>query len=243
MERKVFEFKGSVTDAGELSGMGAAYGNVDLGGDILEANSCVNIDQFLKCGALMVGHDWDGLGVGYFDQISQDGAGLYFTAKYHSDDRSQAARTNAMERLAAGKFVGMSIGYAVKDYAMENQDGRDVRRIKAWEGVEISQVFSPMNPLAGATQAKSVEAEFDVLVDLLRHFNDRIVGIKAMREKDGRALSNINLTRLAELATAQKGLATDLESLLAEPPAGSPDVPFEVTLQRMKMSLAVLGIN
>lgn len=220
MERKIFEFKGTMNDAGTIEGYGAVYGNRDLGNDILAPGSCTNVDEFVKTGSLMVGHAWGALPVATIDAAHQDDKGLFFKATYHSDGASQQARTVAAERLARGKFVGLSIGYATESAEQKQVDGVDCRYITKWAAFEISQVATPMNPLAGATAAKSFEDQYEEALTLLQLVVNRAQGIKTLREKDSRKLSDINMDRIKALAAATDGLLIPIKSILSEPVTG-----------------------
>lgn len=224
MERKIFQFKGTMNDAGAIEGYGAVYGNRDLGNDILAPGSCTNVDEFVKSGSLMVGHAWGSLPVATIDSAHQDDTGLFFKATYHSDEASQQARTVAAERLARGKFVGLSIGYSTEAAEQKQVDGVDCRYITKWAAFEISQVATPMNPLAGATAAKSFEDQYEDALTLLRSVVDRAQGIKALREKDNRKLSDINMDRIKALAAANDGLLITIKSILAEPVPGASEL-------------------
>lgn len=245
MELKTFEFKGTISDAGQLEGYGAVYGNVDLGGDMLGPNSCVNVDEFVKTGSLMVGHAWGTLGVGTFDLATQDEKGLFFKATYHTDQASQAARTIATERLARGKFVGLSIGYSVVADERKNIDGKDFRYISKWKAFEVSQVATPMNPLAGATGGKSFEDEYDGALMLVKSVLMRAQGIKTLRETQGReSLSALNTDRLKALTAETDGLLSSLKSLLEEPkPTGLSEAEMgEIHLAMAKQALVAAGL-
>jgi uncharacterized protein len=218
MERKIFQLKDAkVSDAGTLEGYGAVYGNVDLGGDVLERDSCANVEEFVKNGCLLVGHAWGALGVATIDDAKQDQIGLWFKATYHSDEDSQKARIVAKERLDRGKFVGLSIGYGTLDYSYGDDNGKRIRRISKWNAYEISQVTTPMNPLAGATGAKSFDDQYQAALAAVKELVDRAKGIQTLRQKDGRDLSDLNRSRIEALAAETEGLLPLIKDLLAKP--------------------------
>jgi HK97 family phage prohead protease len=219
MERKTFQIKdATLSDAGTLEGYGAVYGNVDLGGDILERNSCRNVSDFVQRGAILVGHNWSGLPVATIEDAKQDETGLWFRAQYHSDDESQRARIVAKERLDRGKFLGLSIGYSTVEAEFGTLDGKQIRRIKSWDAHEVSQVVTPMNPQAGATSAKSFEDEYEAALAAVRDFVRRTEALKTLRAAEGRKLSELNRSRLQALAADQEGLLSTVKGLLAETP-------------------------
>lgn len=218
MERKIFQLKDAkVSDEGTLEGYGAVYGNVDLGGDRLERDSCANVEEFVKNGSILVGHAWGSLGVATIDEAKQDQIGLWFRATYHSDEDSQKARTVAKERLERGKFVGLSIGYETLKHAYEEEQGRSIRSISKWNAYEISQVTTPMNPLAGATGAKSFDDQYETALAAVKGLVDRAKGIRTLRQKDGRDLSALNRSRIEALAAETEGLLPLIKDLLSRP--------------------------
>jgi HK97 family phage prohead protease len=220
MDRKIFQLKDakmSDDHHGTLEGYGAVYGNVDLGGDVLERDSCANVEEFVKNGTILVGHAWGALGVATIDDAKQDAIGLWFRANYHSDADSQKARTVAKERLERNKFVGLSIGYATIDATYGEESGRHVRRISKWNAYEISQVTTPMNPLAGATGAKSFDDQYGAALAAVKELVDRAKGIQALRQKDGRDLSALNRSRIEALAAETEGLLPLIKDLLSRP--------------------------
>ncbi len=161
LERKSLPLSDVKTDdAGLLAGYANVFGNVDRAGEIVEQGAFVNLDSFLKDGFLAVDHDWS-VPVGYFTSAKQDEHGLYVEARFHDTTRAQEVRQVVLERLAAGKSVGMSIGYRV--LADEWTDG--VRYLSQVELFEASVVTVPANPAAQVLGAKSIEPDFESIAD------------------------------------------------------------------------------
>lgn len=168
--------------AGMLTGHAAITGNLDEGGDIIlpgafkESN-----EEFLKAGWMAHSHDWgvDGV-IGYLTEAKEDDTGLYVESVFHSTPDAQAVRIKAQERLAAGKQVGLSIGYSIaeskwidaKDYEKELpihvkaehlEDAKTkaskfhrIRLLSKVDNFEFSIVTAPMNRKAGAASVKSI---------------------------------------------------------------------------------------
>ncbi|HET7128924.1 MAG TPA: HK97 family phage prohead protease [Gaiellaceae bacterium] len=143
---------------GQISGYAAVFGNRDDGGDIIEPGFFANvIEDFLREGFIAWNHDWSDP-VAIPIEAREDGVGLYSAAEFHSTPRAQEARTIASERQAAGKQVGLSIGYEIAPGgATIEKDGRHLR--KASRLFEWSLVTVPMNRLAEATDVKSHQAK------------------------------------------------------------------------------------
>jgi len=184
----VRDIKATNEGGGGFQGYGSVFGNVDLGGDVVVSGAFEKyLASFIKDGFIAVGHDWNDLGCGIIKDAVEDHYGLLINVEYHSDDRSQAVRTKVNERIAAGKSVGLSIGYFVHDWKVE---GGKLMLLEI-EVKEVSIVTVPMNPLASITGAKSLtRIEDDVIV--VKNANaaifDRIVNKQAFREerKEGR---------------------------------------------------------
>lgn len=157
VEHKTLLLKDASIDAnGTLTGYGAAFGNLDDGGDIIEPGFFADvIDDFLREGFISAGHDWN-MPIAMPMSAKEDAIGLFITATYHSDEQSQRYRTIAAERIAAGKQVGLSIGYEIAPGgATIEKDGRHLRKAKRL--FEVAQVTVPMNREAEATDVKTLQ--------------------------------------------------------------------------------------
>lgn len=221
MEKKLFEFKATMSDSGQIEGYGAIFGNVDRGGDRLMVGCVANIPDLVKAGSLLVGHEWEDLGVATIDDASQDERGLFLKAQFHTDDESQRVRLKCKERLDRGKTVGLSIGYETLKCQYTEEEGKSIRDILSVNVFEVSVVPIPMNPMAGATSAKSYEDDFEGALTALKSIAERTERLKALRAKDGRNLSELNISRIEALAAELKGLNSTLAELLAVPKSGA----------------------
>jgi len=137
-------------------------------------------------------HDWgvDGV-IGYLTKAEEDETGLYVESAFHSTPDAQAVRVKAQERLAAGKQVGLSIGYSIaeskwidaKDYEKElpihvkaehladaqtkASKFHRIRLLQKVDNFEFSIVTAPMNRKAGATAVKSADGEYKAIHQFL----------------------------------------------------------------------------
>jgi hypothetical protein len=66
---------------------------------------------FTQHGAILVGHDWDDLPIGFPTSAKMDGNDLISVAQFHTTEKGQEARTIAMERMANGLSVSVSVGF------------------------------------------------------------------------------------------------------------------------------------
>lgn len=242
-ERKTLplvELKAVDAGNGGFAGYGSIFGNVDSYGDIVVKGAFADtIASFLKSGFNPVGHDWSDLPVAMPTSAKEDDRGLFIEASFHSTQYAQDARAVIAERAAAGKDVGLSIGYATDvyemvstEYAVENglaQFGDPehwmggYRLLKKLTLFEVSIVTVPANADAVVTDVKSTERmtfgqhieHADGLVSGLKAFADRVRSRTDVRVKEGRVLSEANRKRIGTHLESLRGVANDIEALLA----------------------------
>lgn len=135
----------------------ASTSDLDHGDDIVEPGACKFLDP--SDVGVFVGHDWrnGALPVGIPLEIRQDGARLYTKTRIHATQRGDELLAVTRERLAAGKPLGMSIGYPTDRSLVvrwDRKDGRPVRRIQQLQLREYSFTAMPMNEHAIVTAVK-----------------------------------------------------------------------------------------
>lgn len=144
-----------------FDGYGAAFNNVDQGGDkIMPGAFTETLAQFKMAGrlpAMLYQHGKMGGGpvmpVGKWLSMSEDGRGLRVKGKLSN---TSAAR-DLYELMKDGAIGGMSIGYRVKEFGRPGP-GDDARRLlKSVSLVEVSLVNDPMNPAAVLTSVKAAD--------------------------------------------------------------------------------------
>ena len=155
LEKRLFEFRAdSVDESGGFKGYAHRKNEIDAYGDLAEGDNVYrNIPEFIQRGFVPVGHDWAGLPVAYIKSAREDSQGLYVEVAFHSDAESQRARTVVTERMDAGKFVGLSIGFWATDVSYEKRDEKELRIVKGLELAEVSIVTVPAVYGAGITEA------------------------------------------------------------------------------------------
>jgi phage head maturation protease len=182
-----FEAKATVTDTGEFTALANKTGIMDRGGDLILRGAFEGATEgFVKNGTILVGHEWQDMGVAMPTRASESAEGFEIAGKFHSDDESQRVRTVVAERIAAGKTVAMSIGFmpeksgvawfetgeSMWDFLVENSltTGVDEASVKAWPGwcrliqkvaeiYEVSFVTVGMNQGSFVASAKSVSGD------------------------------------------------------------------------------------
>jgi len=141
---------------GKFSGIASAYGNVDLGGDRIEKGAFNGvIEQANKTGKFpkaLIQHYYCDIG-GVFTGMVDSEKGLIVEGKFLNTAKGRDLKVE----VKAGAISGMSIGYYVGDYTIENEGKNDrVRIIKSIRELpEISFVTFPMNPKANIISAKT----------------------------------------------------------------------------------------
>jgi len=164
---------------GTIEGLRAVF-DIDEGGDLIIKGAFLDtIPEYLESGFSAHSHQWNfSEAIGFPLSAYETDRGLFVKSQFHSTPDAQNIRVKAKERLKAGKTVGFSFGYSVKDsdiirshdyerelslyipsHRMEynlKQAKRfsQVRLLKKLHVIEDSIVTAPMNKLAVATGVK-----------------------------------------------------------------------------------------
>lgn len=155
------EFK-AAGDTGTFDGYASMFGNVDLGGDVIERGAFKEIVKNKDGNTVIL---WqhsqrDPIGVA---SVKQDDTGLRFQGTLVLED--PIAR-KAHAHMKAGSAQGMSIGYDVMAGGAEIMKS-GVRKLTALKLWEISVVTFGMNPLAGVDNVKQAGQ-----ITTIREFED-----------------------------------------------------------------------
>jgi uncharacterized protein len=156
VERHDFSLKiKSLDDAGAFVGLGAVYGNVDLGGDVIDPGAFSRTLSAGKSFPVLWQHDASSP-IGHC-KITDTPQGLQVAGTLMlTDPTAQKAYTF----MKAGVVKGLSIGYETLQSTMDG-DIRHLTELKLWE---ISCVTFPMNESAQVTGVKAVSSD-----DLVMH--------------------------------------------------------------------------
>ncbi len=138
----------SLSEAGQFEGLASTYGNVDQGGDVVEAGAFTA--TIAKRGPdipVLWAHDHTNpVALGHLTDTAE---GLHIRGDLDMD--VQAGR-DAYSRLKKRLVKGLSIGYRVLQDTVEN----GIRHLKQIDLYEVSLVVSPMNEQATVTAVKSI---------------------------------------------------------------------------------------
>jgi len=143
------EFK-AFGDSGSFEGYASIFGNIDLGGDVIERGAFKEIIKGRdgKVKVLNQHSTRDPIGVA---EVKQDDKGLYFQGQLILE--APSARS-AYALMKGGALDGMSIGYDVLEGGAKILES-GIRQLKALKLWKISPVTFGMNPLAGIDSVKS----------------------------------------------------------------------------------------
>ena len=156
----------SLSDDGTFEGLLSPYGNVDDGGDVVEAGAFTkSLAEYGHVVPMLWQHKMD-CPIGELSLNDQDD-GLYCSGTFILDQDSsgnylvpEAAKAYAL--LKAQIIKGLSIGYET----VKSQVVNGVRYLKELRLYEGSVVTFPMNGLAGVTAVKATERKGEFLNEL-----------------------------------------------------------------------------
>jgi len=216
------ELKATGAANGGFAGYGSMFGILDDGGDVVDPGAFAGtLDQFVTNGFISDGHNWGSVSAGAIGTIvdaKEDDRGLWMQTEYHSTPTAQAARTIAQERLARGKSVGLSIGYAIEPGGAEFKDGaRHILKVRLFE---VSQVNVPMLRQAGLTGVKGFGIPFDEHSEQVRvaleEWLERVKSGSDVRLKEGRPISEGRRTKIAGVKDSLSMAIEEIQALLEE---------------------------
>lgn len=157
----VFEIK-SLSDSGEIEGYGSTFGgDPDSYGDVIAEGAYT---ESLRAHAtkgtmpkLLWQHDMSEV-IGKWTSATEDGHGLLMRGKLNMD--VQRGR-EAYALLKDGAIDGLSIGYRIKEYSVDNDSG--VWTLEKLDLYEVSVVTIGANESATINSVKAMKAAHDIV--------------------------------------------------------------------------------
>lgn len=188
-----FELKEIGAD-GQFVGLASVYGNVDLGGDIVQRGAFVKTLRERGPKRTLKYMHKDPIGAA---DLADSEEGLVATGFLNLDlPKAQEVYSNLQFWKSHGMTAGMSIGYIPND---QEPRGR-VRLLKDVSLLEVT-VTDPdaqMNPEAGVFTVKSLEADEELI----------LLALRELKNGDGAAADKLRaLLATAGLATVSEGAA------------------------------------
>ena len=183
-----------LSQAGEIVGLAAAFGNIDNGGDrIISGAFSKSLAEHKAAGsmpAMLMHHDLK-RPCGVWTELVETNEGLLAKGRF-SIDAADGREAYALTR--DGAMRGLSVGYIAEEKSYV-ADARELRAVKLFE---VSLVAVPMNDRTRVQSIKSIHNAKDI-ADLLRE-----AGLSGRQAKAaaGAAWRSINETDDADLAAA-----------------------------------------
>lgn len=205
------EFK-AIGDTGTFEGYASVFGNVDLGGDVIERGA---FKEFVtnregKVVALWQHGTRDPIGV---VSVKQDDHGLHYSGQLVLEDPT-ARRAHA--HMKAGSVQGSSVGYDVLPGGAETLKSgiRSLKALKLWE---ISVVTFGMNPLAGVTGVKAAG------IETIREFESFLREVGGYSASQAKAIALHGFKTLDDARDVRT--SADVAKALADTLASNPILP------------------
>lgn len=151
----------------KFSGLGAAFGNVDAYGDVIEPGAFSAWLADVKNGrqpwpAMLSQHGGFGMTaedmtpIGAWTDLAENGDGLQITGQLADTPRGREIYT-LMKMAPRPAIDGLSIGYIAKDWEPRSKPEDPRRRLKRVDVLEISPVTFPANRNARVDAVKRLE--------------------------------------------------------------------------------------
>ena len=155
-EIKSFPFKmKGIGDTGTFSGYAAIFGNVDMGGDVIERGAFRKTLNESQGKIPILDHHDPTRQIGWNLEAQEDERGLFVRGKLNLDVQGGREKHSLMKQaVELGARMGLSIGFrTIKEEP--DQSNSIVRRLKEVRLVEFSVVTFPMNTDAGVVSVKA----------------------------------------------------------------------------------------
>lgn len=233
----------------EFEGYGSVFSNEDLGRDVVEPGAFAKTIQENPEIPMLWQH-WMDEPIGVHQDLREDGKGLRLRGVINL---AVAKGREAYALLKQGAIKGLSIGYDVVQFSIEvnEETGKEIRRLTELKLWEVSLVTFPMNQLARVevvkarqkdSQVAEVLEEIKSLSEALRVSDSRdtplvvtyLADWKAVAEahdrdlKEGRVLSTENRRKLSAVLEAMDGARDPIKQLLDATEPGKTSTPPEV---------------
>lgn len=136
------------------------------------------------------------------------------------------------EGIVKGAIDEMSCGIQLVNTAWSTKDEESIFDILQYKLWDTSDVVYGMNPATIAMKSAALAAmpmaeHFETVLATVQEFTSRIHDLKALREKDNRTLSGVNVSRMQDLYTRLDELAHAAKALSVRTDTDNPDLQAE----------------
>lgn len=235
-EFKSFAFKldGPPDDEGRFTGYAAVFGNVDLGGDVIEAGAFTKTLQENPAVPILWSHD-PNEPLGVSTALAQDSRGLKFEGQLAMDVQ-RAREIHSLMKLGAVK--GVSIGYRTVKRSFKG----NVRHLQELALGEFSPCVFPMNPLAEVDDVKSDRKYYGLYSEVTEGVGCLLQMIACGTDFLSGEVTEGDATDVAAMQSILSTLATILTSELAEigGDTAEADAPMEEMRSHIEASVKSL---
>ncbi|MFQ5451457.1 MAG: HK97 family phage prohead protease [Nitrospinaceae bacterium] len=174
-EFKSFPFKMSrVAESGEFTGYASTFGEIDLGGDVVDPGAFKKTLRESRGKVPVLDHHDPTRQIGWNLEAREDDRGLLVRGLLDLNVRAARERHSLMKMaVQVGGRTGLSIGFRTVKEGPDRQNPL-VRHLKEVQLFEYSIVTFPMNTQAGITTIKAKQ-------DLIEQFLQREIGLEKGR--------------------------------------------------------------
>ena len=143
-----------VENTGEFCGYAATFGNVDLGGDVVDRGAFINTLEANKGWVPILDHHDPKKHIGWNLEAREDERGLFVCGQLNLEVQLAHERHSLMKQASkVGGRTGLSIGFRSISESPDSQRP-EIRHLQELQLIEYSLVIFPMNPEAGITRIK-----------------------------------------------------------------------------------------
>jgi HK97 family phage prohead protease len=152
---KTFPFKiDRVENTGEFCGYAATFGNVDLGGDVIDRGAFTNTLKSNQGRVPILDHHDPKKHIGWNLEAREDKHGLFVCGQLNLEVQLARERLGLMNQASrVGGRMGLSIGFRSIRESPDSQRP-EIRHLQELQLIEYSLVIFPMNTEAGVTRIK-----------------------------------------------------------------------------------------
>jgi len=205
IEFKDYEVKQTPNGSqGTVEGYAAVFNNIDRVGDVIVQGAFKRTIEEQKGKFPILSHHNQQKQIGWNIEAKEDENGLFVVGKFDIQHNTMAMEHFSLIQMAkeVGAKAGLSIGFTIEEANLDAVGDQEVLKIREVRLFEYSPVTFPANPMATATDAKSMFGDdMDRVIDGWR-------SLGATKEQGSEAL----LIRAARFKKVEQG--PDFESQL-----------------------------